>query len=53
MIAILAENHLAYRGKLKDMCEYLGISNCSKNKQYKNWLRKITYTILLMAILGH
>lgn len=31
MIAILAENHLAYRGKLKDMCEYLGISNCSKN----------------------
>lgn len=27
MVAALAENHLAYRGKLKDMCEFLGVSN--------------------------
>jgi hypothetical protein len=25
MIACLAENHLAFRGKLKDMCEFLGV----------------------------
>ena len=31
MIAVLAENHLAYRGKLKDMCEFLGVSNAANN----------------------
>ena len=31
MIAALAENHLAYRGKLKDMCEFFGVSNQQKN----------------------
>jgi len=31
MVACLAENHLAYRGKLKDMCEFLGVSNQKKN----------------------
>lgn len=31
MIACLAENHLAYRGKLKDMCDFLGVSNQPKN----------------------
>lgn len=32
MIAVLAENHLAYRGKLKDMCEFLGVSAQKNNK---------------------
>ena len=31
MIAVLAENHLAYRGKLKDMCEFLGVDNSTSN----------------------
>ena len=31
MIACLAENHLAFRGKLKDMCEFLGVSNQTNN----------------------
>lgn len=31
MIACLAENHLAYRGKLKDMCEFLAVSNQKTN----------------------
>lgn len=31
MIACLAENHLAFRGKLKDMCEFLGVGNTKPN----------------------
>ena len=31
MIAVLAENHLAFRGKLKDMCDFLGVSNQTAN----------------------
>ena len=31
MIAVLAENHLAFRGKLKDMCDFLGVSNQASN----------------------
>lgn len=31
MVAALAENHLAYRGKLKDMCEFLGVANLTNN----------------------
>lgn len=31
MVAALAENHLAFRGKLKDMCEFLGVSNQKNN----------------------
>ena len=31
MTAALAENHLAYRGKLKDMCEFLGVGNTTSN----------------------
>lgn len=31
MVAALAENHLAYRGKLKDMCEFLGVGNSTSN----------------------
>lgn len=33
MVACLAENHLAYRGKLKDMCEFLGVSNQTNNRE--------------------
>lgn len=32
MIACLAENHLAFRGKLKDMCEFLGVGNSTPNR---------------------
>ena len=32
MVACLAENHLAFRGKLKDMCEFLGVSNQTNNR---------------------
>lgn len=32
MIAVLAENHLAYRGKLKDMCGFLGVQASSNNR---------------------
>ena len=31
MIAVLAENHLAYRGKIKDMCDFLGVGNSTSN----------------------
>lgn len=31
MIACLAENKLAFRGKLKDMCEFLGVGNTTPN----------------------
>lgn len=31
MVACLAENHLAFRGKLKDMCEFLGVGNTKPN----------------------
>lgn len=31
MVACLAENHLAYRGKMKDMCEFLGVGNSTSN----------------------
>jgi hypothetical protein len=32
MIACLAENHLAYRGKLKDMCDFLGVGVSQGNR---------------------
>lgn len=31
MVAVLAQDHLAYRGTLADMCEFFGISKQSKN----------------------
>lgn len=31
MIACLAENKLAFRGKLKDMCDFLGVGNSTSN----------------------
>lgn len=31
MIAVLAENKLAYRGKLKDMCAFLGVKSSGYN----------------------
>ena len=33
LTSILAENNLAYRGTLKTMCEWLGVSCCYKNNQ--------------------
>ena len=32
MVACLAENCLAYRGKLKDMCEFLGVQSSTNNR---------------------
>lgn len=32
MIAVLAENHLAFRGKLKDMCAFLGVQSTNTNR---------------------
>lgn len=32
MIACLAQEKLAFRGNLKDMCEFLGVSNSTPNK---------------------
>lgn len=33
MVACLAENHLAYRGKLKDMCDFLGVKAVDTNRK--------------------
>jgi len=33
MIACLAENHLAFRGKYKDMCDFLGVGNTTSNRE--------------------
>lgn len=33
MIACLAENKLAFRGKLKDMCEFLGVKSVDSNRK--------------------
>lgn len=33
MIACLAENKLAFRGKLKDMCEFLGVQSVDSNRK--------------------
>lgn len=33
MVAVLAENHLAYRGTIKDMCEFLGVKNETRNRR--------------------
>lgn len=42
MIAVLAENHLAYRGKLKDMCEFLGVQAVTTNRnKIKDAIQKL------------
>ena len=42
MIAVLAENHLAYRGKLKDMCEFLGVQSSGyNNKKIQEAIEKL------------
>lgn len=42
MIAVLAENHLAYRGKLKDMCEFLGVNSSGyNNKKVQEAINKL------------
>ena len=42
MIAVLAENHLAYRGKLKDMCAFLGVkSSAYNNKKIQEAISKL------------
>ena len=46
MIACLAENHLAFRGILKDMCEFLGVKSVSSNR------KKITEAIEALEAKG-
>ena len=36
MISCLAQNHLAFRGKLKDMCDFLGVGNTTSNTKKIN-----------------
>ena len=33
LVAVLAQNHLAYRGTVAEMCDYLGIDNQTKNRK--------------------
>lgn len=33
LVAVLAQNHLAYRGTVAEMCEYLGVDNQTKNRK--------------------
>ena len=33
LVAVLAQNHLAYRGTVAEMCDYLGIDNQTKNRR--------------------
>ena len=43
LIAVLAENKLAYRGKIKDMCEFLGVAagNSRTNRAIKDAIEKL------------
>lgn len=42
MVVALANEHLAFRGKLKDMCEFLGVSNQAANtKKIKDAIQKL------------
>lgn len=33
LVSVLAQNHLAYRGTVADMCQYLGVANQTKNRK--------------------
>lgn len=33
LVAVLAQNHLAYRGTVAEMCEYLGVDNQTRNRR--------------------
>ena len=33
LVAVLAQNHLAYRGTVAEMCDYLGVDNQTKNRK--------------------
>ena len=33
LVAVLAQNHLAYRGTVAEMCNYLGVDNQTKNRK--------------------
>ena len=42
MISCLAQNHLAFRGKLKDMCDFLGVGNTTSNtKKIKEAIQQL------------
>ena len=52
LIAVLADNNLAYRGTLKDMCEFFGVKpgNFTTNKQIKAAIEKLESDGLLKQI---
>ena len=33
LVAVLAQNHLAYRGTVAEMCDYLGVDNQTRNRR--------------------
>lgn len=52
LIAVLAEEKLAYRGKIKDMCEYFGVAsgNSRTNKAIKDAIDKLEQEEYIYAI---
>jgi len=52
LIAVLADNHLAYRGTLKDMCEFFGVKpgDSRTNMQIKAAIAKLEEDGLLKQI---
>lgn len=52
LIAVLAENKLAYRGKIKDMCEFLGVKTGQSrtNKAIKDAIDKLEKEEYIYAV---
>lgn len=52
LIAVLAENKLAYRGKIKDMCEFLGVKSGQSrtNKAIKDAIEKLEKEEYIYAV---
>lgn len=52
LLAVLADNHLAYRGTLKEMCEFFGVKSgdCSNNRNIKSAIDVLETDGLLKSI---
>jgi hypothetical protein len=48
LIAVLADNNLAYRGTLKDMCEFFGVKSgdSTNNKNIKVFFIKVFFEFI-------
>ena len=53
LLAVLADSHLAYRGTLADMCEFLGVKSSDSNtdKNIKNAIDALEKDGLLKKII--